>query len=56
MWKILKAAWADLSAPGRATVLIVLVLAGAGLLAFAMSLGYDLSWLPALLGQAVEGG
>lgn len=56
MWKILKAAWHDLSAPGRATVIIVLVLAVAGLLGLAMWLGYDLSWLPGLLGQAVEGG
>lgn len=54
MWAILKAAWADLNATGRAVVLVVLVLAGAGLLALAMWLRYDLTWLPGLLGQAVE--
>ena len=56
MWTILKAAWHDLSATGRMAVIIVLVLAVAGLLALAMWLGYDLSWLPGLLSQAVEGG
>lgn len=56
MWQILREAWAGLSAPGRATVLIVLGLAVAGLIAMAMWLRYDLSWLPNLLGQAVDGG
>lgn len=54
MWAILKAAWTDLGATGRAVVLVVLVLAVAGLLALAMWLGYDLGWLPGLLGKAVE--
>lgn len=56
MWTILKSGWHDLSTTGRATVIVVLVLAGAGLLAMAMWLRYDLSWLPGLLGQAVDGG
>ena len=56
MWEILKGAWRDLSAKGRAVVLVVLILASAGLLALAMWLGYNLDWLPNLLGQAVEGG
>ena len=56
MWTILKAAWSDLSASGRAAVLVVLILAAAGLLGVAMWLGYNLDWLPGLLGQAVEGG
>ena len=36
MLSILKGAWQDLSAPGRATVIVVLILAVAGLLAMAM--------------------
>lgn len=55
MWTILTAAWRDLSATGRATVLVVLILAGAGLLGLAMWLGYNLDWFPGLLGKAVEG-
>lgn len=49
MLQILREAWAGLSAPGRAAVLLVLILAVAGLLALAMWLRYDLSWLPGLL-------
>lgn len=49
MWAILVAAWKDLSAAGRAAVLIVLILAVAGCLALAMWLGYRLDWLPDLL-------
>lgn len=56
MWAILTAAWHDLSATGRAVILVILILAVAGLLALAMWLGYNLDWLPGLLGQAVEGG
>lgn len=56
MWATLTAAWHDLSATGRAVVLAILILAGAGLLALAMWLGYNLDWLPGLLGQAVAGG
>lgn len=46
--------WADLSGAGRAAVLVVLILAVAGLLAMAMWLGYNLDWLPGLLGSAVQ--
>jgi hypothetical protein len=49
MWQILKGAWHDLSKTGRAVVLCVLGLAIAGLLALAMWLGYDLSWIPGVL-------
>lgn len=56
MWAVIRAAWHDLNAGGRAAVLIVLVLAAAGLLGVAMWLGYNLDWLPNLLGQAVDGG
>lgn len=55
MWQILREAWAGLSATGRATVLIVLGLAVAGLIALAMWLRYDLSWLPPIIGGAVGG-
>jgi hypothetical protein len=51
MWNILVSAWHDLSVTGRAVVSIVLILAGAGLLALAMWLRYDLSWLPGVVGQ-----
>ena len=54
MWQILVAAWKDLSAGGRAAVLVVLVLACAGVLALAMWLGYNLDWIPGLLNKAVE--
>jgi len=50
MLQILREAWAGLSMTGRAVVLVVLLLAGAGLLALAMWLRYDLSWLPGLAG------
>lgn len=50
MWQVIKAAWHDLSKTGRAVIVCVLALAVAGLLALAMWLGYDLSWLPRLLG------
>ena len=53
MWQILREAWAGLSATGRAAVIVVLGLAVAGLIAMAMWLRYDMSWLPALLGKAV---
>ena len=46
--------WADLSAKGRAVVLVVLILAVAGLLAAAMFLGYRMDWIPPLLGGAVQ--
>lgn len=55
MWAILVAAWKDLSAAGRAAVLIVLILAVAGCLALAMWLGYRLDWLPDLLTTVVTG-
>lgn len=55
MWQIIREAWAGLAAPGRAAVLIVLALAVTGLIALAMWLRYDLSWLPDLLGRAVGG-
>lgn len=55
MWAILTAAWRDLSATGKAAVLVVLILAGAGLLGMAMWLGYNLDWFPSLLGKAIEG-
>lgn len=54
MLTILREAWSGLSATGRAVVLIVLGLAAAGLIALAMWLRYDMSWLPPLLGTAVE--
>lgn len=50
MQEIYKALWGDLSKRGRAVVLVVGMLAVAGLLATAMFLKYDLSWLPGLLG------
>lgn len=53
MLTILKAAWRDLSAPGRATVIVVLICAVAGLLAMAMWLGYNLDWFPGLLDKAL---
>lgn len=46
----LKAAWHDLSKTGRMWVGIVLILAVFGLLAIAMFLGYNLDWVPGLLG------
>lgn len=55
MWQILTAAWHDLSAKGRAAVLVVLILAVAGLLVVAMWLGYRLDWIPDLLGKAIDG-
>jgi hypothetical protein len=54
MLAILKDAWSGLSMTGRAVVIVVLALAAAGLIALAMWLRYDMSWLPALLGKAVE--
>lgn len=51
-----KELWAGLSAKGRAVVIVVLVLAGAGLLALAMWLGYRMDWLPPIFGQLVGGG
>lgn len=50
MWGTITAAWHDLSKSGRAIVLVVLMLAAAGLLAMAMWLNYDLSWVPGVLG------
>ena len=55
MWGTIRAAWHDLSKTGRAVVVCVLALAVAGLLAMAMWLGYDLSWLPPIIGGAVGG-
>ena len=55
MWQIIREAWAGLAAPGRASVLIVLALAATGLIALAMWLRYDLSWLPPIIGGAVGG-
>ena len=49
MLAILGDAWRELSATGKAVVLVVMVLAGAGLLALAMWLRYDLGWFPAWL-------
>ena len=49
MFAIIGEAWRELSATGKAAVLVVLVLAGAGLLALAMWLRYDLGWFPAWL-------
>ena len=49
MWQILREAWSGLSATGRAVVAVVLGLAVAGLIALAMWLRYDLTWLPRLL-------
>jgi len=54
MLDILKGAWHDLSATGRAIVLVVLILACAGLLASAMWLGYKLDWIPNLLDKAIS--
>ena len=51
MQEVYKVQWRDLSKKGRAVVLVVLMLAVAGLLAMAMWLRYDLSWVPGLLGQ-----
>lgn len=50
MWEVIKAAWNDLTPVGRMWVVIVLALAVTGLLAMAMWLGYDLTWIPRLLG------
>lgn len=52
MWAVITGAWHDLSKAGRMWILIVLALAVAGLLAIAMWLGYDLSWIPRLLGAS----
>ena len=54
MFAVLKAMWHDLSTMGRMWVLLVLILAVAGLLATAMFLGYRLDWIPNLLTQAVS--
>lgn len=51
MWAILVAAWRDLSATGRAAVVMTLILAVAGCLALAMWLGYRLDWVPDLLSR-----
>lgn len=51
MRQTFKAMWHDLDKRGRAVVLVVLLLAAAGLLAMAMWMKYDLSWVPGLLGQ-----
>lgn len=53
MWSIISQAWRDLSASGRAVVLVMLILAATGLLAMAMWLGYRLDWLPNLLEAAI---
>ena len=50
MWDVIKGAWHDLSKIGRMWVIITLGLAVAGLLALAMVLGYNLDWIPSLLG------
>lgn len=50
MWDVIKGAWHDLSKVGRMWVIITLGLAVAGLLALAMVLGYNLDWIPTLLG------
>lgn len=54
--EVYRVVWRDLSKKGRAVVLVVLLLAVAGLLAMAMWLGYDLSWVPPIIGGAVGGG
>lgn len=51
MQEVYSVLWRDLSKKGRAVMLVVLLLAVAGLLAMAMWLKYDLSWVPGLLGQ-----
>lgn len=48
--------WTGLSAMGKAAVLIVLILAFAGLLALAMWLRYDLAWFPAWLTSVTVSG
>jgi len=53
MYATLKAMWHDLSATGRMVVLVVLLLAIAGVLGVAMWLGYNLDWIPGLLNRAV---
>ena len=45
--------WAGLNATGKTAVLVVLILAITGLLAMAMWLGYQLDWLPGIIGQVV---
>lgn len=50
MLQIMREGWTGLSMTGRAVVLVVLLLAVAGLLALAMWLRYDLSWLPGVVG------
>ena len=51
MLTILRQAWSDLNATGKTVVAVVLLLAVAGLLALAMWLRYDLSWLPGVAGN-----
>jgi hypothetical protein len=53
MLAILIAAWRDLSATGKTIVAVVILLAGAGLLGLAMWLGYNLDWLPGVLGMGL---
>lgn len=55
MMAILIQAWRDLGATGKMVVGVVLILAAAGLLAMAMYLGYNLDWLPGILGGAAGG-
>ena len=45
--------WAELGASGKTVVLVVLILAITGLLVMAMWLGYQLDWLPGIIGQVV---
>lgn len=53
MWAILVAAWKDLGPTGKMVVAVVVLLAGAGLLGLAMWLGYNLDWLPGVLGMGL---
>ncbi len=56
MLSTFKDAWNSLTPGGRMWVAIVLGLAVCGLLALAMWLGYNLDWLPGLLGAKCSGG
>lgn len=47
--------WNGLSVQGRTAVLVVLIVVAAGLLAYAMYLGLDLTWLPGILAELVGG-
>lgn len=55
MWSKARDVWNGLSTRGRAAVLVALIVAIAGLLAYAMHLGLDLTWLPGILAELVGG-